>query len=1137
MDWFCLFLFVLLVTGIVLAVRRPKESSLLMRLDSLEKQSQTQAELIKQLQLSNPSAEAEPLPAKAEPEATSVPPVLGALPAPAEGVDPLPTIEPEPQPKESPVLEEPKPLPAIGSAPSAPTTRQGKSQPWKPLPVLPEIEPEPVPDAISEPEPVPEVATTATEPEPKTKSSFELQIGKVWLVRLGVVLVLTGLVHLARMGYEGITDEVRPYVNASLLYLVSFGMMAAGLFLHRRFEVLKNYSEVLTGGGMAAVYFSTYALYFVERPYLGLIESPVLAGVLLIAWAAFIITLATRRQSEVMAMFAIAGAYFASYIPLIHDSDGDHAIFTLFSNVALAIAATVFVIRNRWANVSFLSLFTTFAGFAYWRFVHPAGSGAEFWQGAGFLTAYWIIFTLAGFLSRHEQMTATQRSAFINLNNGAFFGLITITLLQTPALREQYWIFPLVLSAALAGLHKLARRQLPDEPLLADVLLAKAGLLLTLAIMTLHQAEHFRALLLGAESVMIVFFGLRSGQRLLQWAGLGAAFAAVVFGGWELAKSFSELNGGFSADMIQLGGFLSVLLLAGGWVTRRFEPAREKIDPLVHMPDVYVLLGLGVGYAACLMNLPKEFPIANVLTLGTVGLAALFLSGPMRIKALIGGAQVYLITAMGLWFVHAFQKSEPAPGWAFALMLGIALLAQQWHQRYRDEDAANIAGETLIRHFLQGAYSIGLLLIASVWILRGLDFELAHASYCAAGLGLAFVGGGLALRSAQLLSAGQLALGGAAAMVVPQILLPGNELTWALALIAPVILLANAAALDRLRDELEQRLDLSVALCKTISAIAQATAVLVGLAVAIKFASPQQCLWMLPVIGIALSAGALAARMTPALIAAQAWLFLAALLSMTKIAAKEEMVLALIPGLAILGMSHFMLHARTLIDDQQSPLAKLAKANTSMYFLFGWLLALAWGYSFVPHEYLFITYTAVAIGHAVAWSRRARFERILVGTAFGLLGWLMYWWQCTTEWNHPIALDGLTFALLLAAQHFARKRDAKNIIPEAIHALVIVAMNLSLWVWASRMVPGDFDIITWGLLSGILICLGLYAAERAHRIFGLVIMLASTANLVFLAWSKLDGVERILTFIGLGVILIVLSGLYHKYQEQLKEYL
>jgi len=149
----------------------------------------------------------------------------------------------------------------------------------------------------------------------------------------------------------------------------------------------------------------------------------------------------------------------------------------------------------------------------------------------------------------------------------------------------------------------------------------------------------------------------------------------------------------------------------------------------------------------------------------------------------------------------------------------------------------------------------------------------------------------------------------------------------------------------------------------------------------------------------------------------------------------------------------------------------------------------------------------------------------------------MFGWHCAFHWNEPVAWDGLAIGLLLGAQYFARKRDTENIVPKVIHVLLIMAMNLSLWVWVSRMVPGDLDVLTWGLLAGILIGLGLYAAERAHRIFGLVIMLAATANLVFLAWSKLNGVPRILTFMGLGVILIVLSGLYHKYQEKLKEYL
>ena len=46
-------------------------------------------------------------------------------------------------------------------------------------------------------------------------------MGKVWFVRVGVVLVLTGLVFL-KMGYKNISDHIRPYLNASLLYLISF---------------------------------------------------------------------------------------------------------------------------------------------------------------------------------------------------------------------------------------------------------------------------------------------------------------------------------------------------------------------------------------------------------------------------------------------------------------------------------------------------------------------------------------------------------------------------------------------------------------------------------------------------------------------------------------------------------------------------------------------------------------------------------------------------------------------------------------------------------------------------------------------------------------------------------------------------
>jgi uncharacterized membrane protein len=51
------------------------------------------------------------------------------------------------------------------------------------------------------------------------------------------------------------------------------------------------------------------------------------------------------------------------------------------------------------------------------------------------------------------------------------------------------------------------------------------------------------------------------------------------------------------------------------------------------------------------------------------------------------------------------------------------------------------------------------------------------------------------------------------------------------------------------------------------------------------------------------------------------------------------------------------------------------------------------------------------------------------------------------------------------------------------------------------------------------------------------VLLVSIANLTLIAWRNLDGEPLILTFMGMGVILIVLGGLYHKYQGKITEYL
>jgi len=141
------------------------------------------------------------------------------------------------------------------------------------------------------------------------------------------------------------------------------------------------------------------------------------------------------------------------------------------------------------------------------------------------------------------------------------------------------------------------------------------------------------------------------------------------------------------------------------------------------------------------------------------------------------------------------------------------------------------------------------------------------------------------------------------------------------------------------------------------------------------------------------------------------------------------------------------------------------------------------------------------------------------------------------HWNAPRFLDVVPLLLLLGVQLAMRRRDKEGEVAEIAHTAVIIIINISLWQWTSRMVPGDADVISWGVLAFVLIGLGLFAMERAHRLFGLFVLLVSIANLTLLAWQTLEGAKRILTFMGMGVILIVLGGLYHKYQEKMKEYL
>jgi len=210
----------------------------------------------------------------------------------------------------------------------------------------PASEPIPLPPRLDEGVPAQPLVSFSRLPLPEApaeKGSFELRFGTFWAVRIGIVMVLTALGFAGYYAYRHYVPHLGAWGKVALLYLGSGGLLGFGAWFQRQQvrDGLRNYGQVVMAGGLAAVYFTTYVAHYI--PGLRVIESALLDGFLLLGWAGFMVWLADRRRSEVMALFAVGLAWYTSLVTQV-------GVFTLYSNLLLTVAAVVFLVRNRFRS-------------------------------------------------------------------------------------------------------------------------------------------------------------------------------------------------------------------------------------------------------------------------------------------------------------------------------------------------------------------------------------------------------------------------------------------------------------------------------------------------------------------------------------------------------------------------------------------------------------------------------------------------------------------------------------------------------------------------------------------------------------------------------------------------------------------
>lgn len=501
--------------------------------------------------------------------------------------------------------------------------------------------PPPIPVEVPAPAPEPEIPTPPVFADPPhqpeqavSKDSLEMRLGRVWLVRVGIVLLLTGLVFLGNFAWQEVVMKLGAGGKLAMIYLAGMALAAIGWFCRTRSPQLRNYGNVLAGGGIATIYYATYAAHFVDP--LRVIANPLVGGILLLLVAAGIIALAVRLKLESIASITTALSFYTSAINPV-------AGFSLFSNLVLSLVAITLLVRQRWTSVSFVSLAGCYLGFAFWRF-HQTGTllavsveDADVFRTALLFPAcYWVVFTVATFLGRAGKLVSETRAVFLTLNNGAFFGLTAPLFAGNDP--GQLWLFTLAFGLVLVALAYAAARRSGEEKVFdASYLVQGLGLI---SLGFLFKFSSYQAAIVFAlqSGTLMKMSRLRHGAVFQFFSGVAAVLAAW----FSLSAIARDVH---FADVTAVG--VAVALTATAWL---FKAQRARLSPisLQWRAGAFVALATFVTLAAVFHGTSGAVTLGTLIALSLLGTVSVRF---LKLPELVYAAQVFAMAILVQWLI------------------------------------------------------------------------------------------------------------------------------------------------------------------------------------------------------------------------------------------------------------------------------------------------------------------------------------------------------------------------------------------------------------------------------------------------------------------------------------------------------
>ncbi len=484
--------------------------------------------------------------------------------------------------------------------------------------------------------------------------SWEFAVATTWLVRLGAIILVTGVGLFLKYSIEH--GFIGPHARVLLSTFTGLVMLGVGTrLLGKAYHLL---GQGLLGGGFAVLYFSAFASY----SFYHLVGTlPAFGFMALITLCAGLF--AARFNSLLVAVLGILGGYST---PILL-STGEKNFAGLFGYLLLLGVGVLGISRRRhWPLLNHLAMLLTY-GLAALSISEYYGA-ADFAVVMPFLAGFFLLFTAAMFLyNLVSGEKATLLEILGTMANGAVFFVLGHGVISTAYSSRAVAILALALGAFYVVLvyRFLSARRRDRGLLLAFIALAAFFLVM---VPPLALSKEWISLSWALQGLVMLWLAGKLDSRFLRGLSLGAyalALGRLLF--YDLARQYA---GPLPADLVWadylpvLGNHLlaiggPVASLGGAWFLLKTPPVAAPSMKVARDNDVAADFGS---------------PSALVVV-GTLAIALLFLCLHIEIYRALSffydpltyPAMSILWLALGAFLLSLFRRTRSS---ALLLILG-----------------------------------------------------------------------------------------------------------------------------------------------------------------------------------------------------------------------------------------------------------------------------------------------------------------------------------------------------------------------------------------------------------------------------------------------------------------------------------